>query len=532
MQELEGALVHIRKVYYSQVVGFSSTRMEIILPDLVKSNTRGKLTIVAFKTNKALNKAIEQLEKERIKFDVELKDSTNLLYCTTFAARRYIQKLIKKDAFSRLQDGYIFLSNVDKFDANAYGIWLLYQQFMTGKVSLVALTVSPYTWLPTKPDLYTINDSKINIVYQPNINDLVSNLVQPFVLIGNTKAKNFRMIKADSEIKNYNVECVVDAGFISNSVTKHEAYLREDVISKGTIYRGISRAAFDKLKDRSPASKIGDTRKVLTGLFSAGFSEVEKFVTREFASNLEEVRKLSSEGFDKKLLSIVANLPLDFDASIFLSLWMMHVVVLAKDGASFFKIAINNYYGALVAVLIDTRPDYGNLKEYVGRDDLETLLNFWTAIMQSTNNTAYDLTQKKVGYLTSWCRSQQLDVGKVMQLCKKVQKTLLYVMDLQTLKDYPSIVSFDQRTSSINKIREMLVQIYPRDLAGKYHLKKMLPELPWNKVDKDTPITILYRYEKEVYIYIVQAKLRNTVEAVENVDELTQLLNEMDNMSL
>jgi hypothetical protein len=487
--ELTRATEYIQKHYYTQVIGFTASQKEIILPDLVRSNDR--LVIVAFRSNRKLRIALGEVGK---KVDTELNESTTLLYTTTFQARRILQTI---PTTSNL---YLFMSDVDVFDPNAYGIWLLWKKL---QFSLVILTVSPNSWLPvpakgTEYQVY-VGQDLITIAYDPTITTKLGSLNRDFVVIGNTPVGNLRMVKAEGEYYP-GYDLVVDLQF----TTQHEAYLREDLIDSGKIIRGITSKRFQQLPTRSPTSQRGDIRKVLASLLAKHQTNVLQYIDKHYSSQLEEVKRV---GNDKNVLSIVANLPVEYDASYFLAVWLFKMSVMKQKGTGEGALTAAGYYGTVVAVLINEEPDYGDLSEFLGNDNLETLMNFWTAIMVNTRYTAYALTPDTERYLESWCKLNNLHTAKVFRLCHKVGKTLRFVLDVALLRKHSKILTSNQRVEGINRIRTTLGSVYPRQPARTYIIRNTLPVAPWSTIGPDTLITPLNRRGKHVSIYLKNIKL-------------------------
>lgn len=497
--ELQNAFQTTQDYFYSHIYGPGSSNKETLLPDLVRNNNPGKLVIVAFKSNGMLMSTVRHLERLKRKFDTQLIDTTTLLYCTTFKARRIVQNLIKTNDTDRLVGSFIFLADVDKFDANAYGIWLLYKERFENKLSLILLSISPHSWLPKTPNPpVEVGQELIGIVYLPNPTKMLTDLRTDFLVLGTTNVKNKKIEHVEPNTYYAAGKILFDLNFNKNT-TQHEVYLREDVMRLGVIYRAISEAGFNKLKDRTPASKKGDIRKVLADMISQGFVVT---VDKIYQKDLQEVRSLDTGGIAKNILHIVGGLPLDFDPSCFLATWIVRMSIMKKNGASEAGLTAAGYYGSLLAVLIDIRPDYGDLTDYVGQDDIETLINFWNAIMAVTYDRAYNLPEKSGYYLEKWCQDNKLNTNRVFELCSKVNKTLRYVMDIGMLRKHSKILTTDQRVSSINRIRKALSVVYPRKPAKSYTLHNLLPRTPWSKITPETLITPLNRFGSEVYSFL------------------------------
>jgi len=508
-EELSNALNYLESNLVTHLFGYSSSKKEILLPDLVRKNHNKKLTVVCCKKNKELTRMTNSLEERNIEYTTSFDGKNNLVYCTSYFARWNIQKMIEKGE-ELINIGSIFLADMDYEDPNAIGIYALYEAFLKKLgISLIFLSVSPYAKLPVKFDKsHEIKNSDLKIEYLQKYNEVMEKTQEKALYFGNTTVRNNKLIKGEIGKRYPDVKLVFD---LITKTDKHHIYLRTDSIDSGKVYRCYSIQTYNKFPKHYGLANPIDIRKVVANMiYKKYLPGIDKYFPEVYQKTIEEVKNLvKNYGFDRERILILSAIPLNFEASIFLINWVSDVD--SRGVASKKKLLALNYLGALVACLISIVPDYGNMEEYVGRDDLETLLNFWTFLMSRTNNSAYNLGLKDEILLRKWLSSNRYQVESVIKLCKLVRKVLLFVSEEEDLSIYLKIASGSRYIDEVNSVRRILATTFPAISTKGLDFANSLPTTKWNEIKKKNSIIPLLQIGKKVFIFIEETKLSEPI---------------------
>lgn len=534
LSSLDKAGDHVTRFHMSHVYSPASAKLQMYLPDWVRIDKAAEnlLIIVACRTRDQLEELIANATEKRLPYELERTPSTNVWYTTIAAAKNYIQQecVAGKLERSRLAGAYIFLYGAEKFDPAAYAIYILREAYLSKiEAGIILFTHSPFCWLEGyskfSPFVYP---SGTEIKYTPKL----PTLREPFLVVGepidHPKAIN---ISSGDKIPT-DVRILINNSFHGKQrPTKLAMFLAENLLSSGTIYRLTTAKVFNSLVDSYPAK--GNLRKIIAGFVGSDLAEALELIDdkyrKQYTEVLESVKKYGESG--TRFLRIVASIPLNYDSSFFLAKWFHDTfvdenfflrekeaadergeVLLDRRGNEVtLKPFVADYYcGCLVAALIDTKPNYGDLSEYVGRDDIETLLNFWDAIMIATNNTAFNIQsdRRTDNMVFQWCVRKRLNVKPIKKLCKKVGDLITFRDLGPILAKYPSVYGYSQKVGRTNRIRLELANIYPMRRVGALDFSQSLPQYNGRRqLQRGDTIHSLMEEGNKVFIYFTETTL-------------------------
>lgn len=506
----QNATNHILRQYKSHIVGSQHLNLDLVLPEQIRQHNPNGLVIVACKNSDRLAELRAMAIGKQYPFDTEYADTTSVLYTTIGSARVLIQRLIK-DKNSRIRTACVMIQGTQQFDANAYGIHLLREAYL-GEMSLILLTQTSYNWLGDDAGYAVHRVPAAFVVYEPNIKNLPF-IRAPYFSLGAPAGPDRYTVTNPKDVPAEGLGMTVNNTFSGSQqrhwLSQHQVILAEDAVPSTDIYRITTSRFFESLP-KEPRPRLGDIRKIIAGFLGYDFKKAYNLIDKKkYAAQIADVQKLYQIGDQALiLLRAIGALPLEYDTAYFLTL--RYLEILDKEGQPGVtpkSLMGDHYCSCLVGALIDTKPNYGDLTRFAGQDDLETLLNFWEAIMVVTQNKAYNLAAypNSAQYLKRWCEANKLVFKQVSKLCKKVTSSIAYLTSIAALEEHRSVFMYNQKPKRLRECRESLIVSFQdniRDAKG-LDFSQALPRDEFQRLPRGKEQVVLLKHDqKKVYLFI------------------------------
>lgn len=505
-------------VVYSHIYGNTSTnKTETLMRTAVISNPE-KLHFVCFRTKAETqwrwdSTAMADEGRKQYRFGINAGkqnifnlDTDKLIFCTPSKLITMLLTMKKSGTLGKL--GWVMIEGWDMYDANAFaavGLLKYLRGDMEIEFRLVLLSVSKYAELPLEKAQYKSMEipSGLKIEYKKEdpiktINSLRKNCI---VYLGNKYLErgSDMVVVAKHPMREKTIQLVVDSMKDINGkpITKHMADLRADSIDSGVVIRCVSYQVYSNLHDSKVTSKRLGFEECVLRLYQEGLPVNDLFPKSH--SQLIKNFLSSVQGVNIRTISDINRYKLSLEPGIFLNNWLIQ----AKTDRDF-------YVGALVSCLINTPPSvYGpieSFKPFVGRNNIETLCNFWVNVTSVSTIPLSKLDTPRD--IFKWCDDNNFDSTKVSDLVKKV--TELYMKITKKIVGNESFASVT--TEELNRVKDTITRRLAPVKGGKWDLSQTLP--PKNK--KTLPVIPILESGNKLLIYINDVDLADRT--IENLD--------------
>lgn len=470
---------------FLHVYGHSIEGSWISLSKRIVETYQERKVVVCFRTKNDVWEALRSVSESDLSIyvdgtqggNIDFKEGTVIL-CTT----GFLKTLLLAGAGVIMDHIITFASEV--FDINLlYNLAYIKANIDTFSPHLTVTIITPSKWtkLPVLgQNEYELQNNEIEIIYEdpgtPRVEERIKDRKERILYYGYEAfmKDNPKIIRTFRIIHCSTCKIVIDSFYNKDrkEITKELADSRTNSIDKGICYRRISEKDYKRLENNAPFDAYIGVSDLVLFLLSEGDSKILDVMNEdvfpeytfpglrtEIEKELKQVEGIST-GVAKAYISQGLNL---------------YAGMLKKqiDGAN-----EDSYIGIVTAHLLNKSPDtYADVSSYqsfAGRNDIETMWNFWQSLTCSIRecfiNWGKPQGKKKVksweSIVETWCNKNSFFVAPVIKLFGKIKQQIERAgtgtenrIGVQDILPHIS-------TKEINMLAVSVSKVYPREKAG------------------------------------------------------------------
>lgn len=440
-----------------------------------------------------------------------------IIYCTSGKFRNILLEQIRRQRVARF--GWVILDSLEEYDVNAYVVAALVRKYTQASITLVSASERAPLPYEDSVKVYCPNPSH-KIVYTGKYpTQVVSESTLPIVQYGPDKKQSERSnvtVFAHVSYKLYRQgDILIDTlkDLRGKPISKHMADKRSDTLHSGTVYRLSTEEQYDKLRARDAVTGDGNLEEAVLHLLQEKLDPMEILGNTHPHDRLKEaVALLSGTGYvTEEDLDRISSLRMGVMSGLFYVTWrrLAHSNGFVRENNR----ERERYIPGLIAALVEHPPAHyaplENYRQFVGRNDIETLCNMWSSLLLTRPPPFWKA--KRDGAIHVWCKEHGFVYVSIAGLIENMKRVCLGMEG--------ELFLFDKiKTHELNRCTEAwtVLQKASTKKVQKWAMNETLPTR--HRTILGNVLPILHKGKSlKIYIDSTQAIVKPTI-AAESLD--------------